>query len=76
MKSSTHASIVNDPDRSVVSFVLYRARKRRAALIAKADARRRRVITAFMTGIVIAGFLSAGYTLHQEQRIQQLEQRQ
>jgi hypothetical protein len=76
MKSSTHASIVNDPDRSVVSFVLYRARKRRAALIAKADARRRRLINAFLSGLVIASFFTATYTLHQEQRIQQMEQRQ
>lgn len=28
-----------------------------------------------MSAIVLVGFLSAGYVLHQEQRIQRLEQR-
>lgn len=73
-RPAVRTSNPNDPHRSVVSFVLYRARKRRAALIAAADARRRRVTNALMTGIVIAGFITAGYTLHQDEQIRQQHQ--
>lgn len=35
----------------------------------------RRLINALLSAVVVAGFASAAYVLHQEQRIQQMERR-
>ena len=62
-------------DRPVVSFAVYKAQRRRAAIAAEANARRRGLINAVVSVFVVASFLVAGYTLHQEQRLQQTEHR-
>jgi UPF0716 family protein affecting phage T7 exclusion len=53
----------------VISLAAHRAKKRRAAAAAKADARRGALITVLL---VCAGAL-CGYTLHREQQLHQLE---
>jgi hypothetical protein len=54
---------------AVISLAAHRAKKRRAAAAAKADARRGALITVFL---FCAGAL-CGYTLHREQQLHQLE---
>lgn len=55
----------------MVSFTLYRARKRRAALIAAADARRRRLMyEALLTVLLIAAFVMTGYALERDEQLE------
>jgi hypothetical protein len=48
--------------------------QRYLAAAAQADARRRRLVNILLGVFIISSFIAAGYTLHQEQRIQQMEQ--
>lgn len=54
--------------------VAYQAEgRRRAALAAKADARRRCVMNIAFTAGMIAAFIACGYTLHREQQLLERE---
>lgn len=69
MRENYNNSERSDDYVAVISLAAHRAKKRRAAAAAKADARRGALITALLIG---AGVL-CGYTLHREQQLHQLE---
>lgn len=67
-------SPANDRRCAVVHFPVSGSRAERAAVTAKANARRRRLINVLGSVVIAAGFISAVYTLHREQQIQRVEQ--